>query len=127
MLGALDGRTDPSAAAGHFTDALAALDRPHQPIILSPFDRAEVRAMALAALGRDREATDVFERAIRDRSAADVFQRPPYELLSASAPTTGVDALIGIWRDVIAADASAAGPWGEPSRPALSPGTPDGG
>jgi tetratricopeptide (TPR) repeat protein len=126
MLGALDGRTDRSAAAGHFADALAALDRPHQPIILTPFDRAEVRAMALAALGRDREATDVFERAVRDRSAADVFQRQHYELLSASAPATGVDALIGIWRDVIAADGSAAGPWGEPSRPALSSGQPDG-
>ena len=126
MLGALDGRTDPKAAAGHFVDALAALDRPHQPIILTPFDRAELRAMALSALGRDQEATDVFKRAVRDRCAADVFQRQHYELLSASAPTTGVDALIAIWRDVIAADASAAGPWGEPSRPALSPGQPDG-
>ena len=82
--------------------------------------------MALAALGRDREAAEVLARALRDRCAADVFQRQHYELLSASAPTTGVDGLIAIWRDVIAADASAAGPWGEPSRPALSPGQPDG-
>jgi Flp pilus assembly protein TadD len=126
MLGALDGRTDPSGAAGHFVDALAALDRPHQPIILTPFDRAELRALALAALGRDREATEVLERAVRDRCAADVFQRQHYELLSAAAPTGGVKALIAIWRDVIAADASAAGPWGEPTPPALSPGQPDG-
>jgi len=112
MLGALDRDADPSAAEEHFTAALASLDNPYRPFLLTPFERAEIRALALAALGRGEEAIAVFERAVSTRSSADVFQRQHYELFSASGLTTGITALTGIWRDIIARDSSAAGPWG---------------
>jgi Flp pilus assembly protein TadD len=112
MLGALDRSTDPSAAEGHFTAALATLDQPLQQV--APFERAEIRALAMAALDRGQEATAVFEGAVSKRSGRDVFRRQHYELFSTSGLTTGIDALIAIWRDIIASDNSAAGPWGGP-------------
>ncbi len=114
MLGALDRGTDPSAAEGHFTAALTALSAPVQPVILTPFERAETQALAMAALGRGQEAAAVLERAVSKRSGADVFQRQQYELFGTSRHATGVNALIAVWRDIIASDNSAAGPWGEP-------------
>jgi Flp pilus assembly protein TadD len=114
MLGALDRGTNPSAAEGHFTAALTALDQPYQPAFLTPFERAEIRALAMAALDRGQEATAVFERAVSKRSGADVFQRQHYEVFGRSGQVTGIDALTGIWRGIIASDNSAAGPWGEP-------------
>ena len=114
MLGALDCSTDPSAAEGHFTAALAALDNSYQPNLLAPFERAEIQALAMAALDRGQEATATLERAVSKRSGADVFQRHHYELFSALGLATGISALTGIWLDIIAADNSAAGPWGGP-------------
>jgi Flp pilus assembly protein TadD len=114
VLGALDRNVDPSAAERHFTAALTALDQPDQPTSLTPFGRAEIQALAMAALDRGQEATEVFERAVSKRSGFDVFQRPHYELFSPSGLTPGINALIAIWRGIIASDTSAVGPWGEP-------------
>jgi Flp pilus assembly protein TadD len=114
MLGALDRSADPSAAEGHFTAALTALDRPDQPTSLTPFGRAEIQALAMAGLDRGQEATVVFASAMSKRSGADLFQRQHYEIFSASGLTPGIDALIAIWRDIIASDNSAVGPWGGP-------------
>jgi Flp pilus assembly protein TadD len=110
MLGALDCSIDPPAAEGHFTAALTALDQPLQPTFMTPFERAEIQALAMAALDRDQEATAVFERAVSKRSRADVFQRQHYELFSVSRPNTGINALIKIWGDIITRDNSAVGP-----------------
>jgi hypothetical protein len=110
MLGALDCSIDPLAAEGHFTAALIALDQPSQPTFMTPFERAEIQALAMAALDRGQEATAVFERAVSKRSRADVFQRQHYELFSVSRPTTGINALIEIWGDIITRDNSAVGP-----------------
>jgi hypothetical protein len=105
---------DLPAAEEHFTAALTALDQPLQPTYLTPFERAEIRALAMAALDRGQEATAILERAVSERSGADVFQRQHYELFSASGLTPGINALIAIWRDIIASDNSAVGPWGGP-------------
>jgi hypothetical protein len=105
MLGALDRNSDPSDGKGHFTAALRALD---QPTYLMPFERAEIQALALAALGRTQEAATVFERAVIHRSAADVFQRYHYELFAAPTPPPGITALMEIWRGIIAIDPTAA-------------------
>jgi tetratricopeptide (TPR) repeat protein len=113
MLGALDRNADPSAGEGHFTAALTALEQ-RQLTYLTPFERAEIQALALAALDRGQEAAAVFERAVSRRSGADVFQRQHYELFGISGLTPGMSALIAIWRDIIASDNSAAGPWGGP-------------
>jgi hypothetical protein len=69
----------------------------------------------VAALDRGQEATAVFERAVSERCAIDLFQRPHYDLFSTSGLTPGINALIAIWRDIIASDNSAAGPRGGPS------------
>jgi len=99
-------------AEGHFAAALVALDQPVQPTSLTLFERAEIQALAMAALDRGQEATAVFERAISKRSGADVFQRQHYELFSTSGPPPGISAIIAIWRDIIASDNSAVGPRG---------------
>jgi len=116
MLGALERSTDPSAAAGHFTATLAALDYPNHPVIWTPFERAEIQALALAALGRTQEVTTVFERAVPHRSAADVYQRQRYELFTTPTPPPCIYALIEIWRNIIATDPTAA-PYGAPPLP----------
>jgi Flp pilus assembly protein TadD len=115
MLGALDRNADPTGAEEHFTAALTALDQPNQPTYMTPFGRAEIRALAMAALDRGQEATAVFESAVSERCAIDLFQRPHYDLFTAAGPTPGINALIAIWRDIIASDNSAAGPRGGPS------------
>jgi tetratricopeptide (TPR) repeat protein len=111
MLGALERSTDPSAAAEHFTTALAILDHPHGNTPTRPFRRAELRALALAALGRDQEAATVLERAVAHRCAADVFQRHHYGLFATPDPPPGITALLEIWRTIIATDPAAA-PYG---------------
>ncbi len=114
MLGALDCDADPSGAAEHFTAALAVLAALGQPTFMTPFERAEIQALAMAALGRGQAAAEVLERAVSKRSGADVFQRQHYELFGRSGLAANIRALTGIWRDIIARDESAAGPWGAP-------------
>ena len=114
MLGALDRKADLPAAEEHFTAALTSLDQPLRATYLTPFERAEIQALAMAALDRGQEAAAILERAVSERSGADPFQRQHYELFSASGLTPGINKLIAIWRDIIASDNSAAGPWGGP-------------
>jgi tetratricopeptide (TPR) repeat protein len=116
MLGALEHDTDPSSAREHFTTALALLDHPNDANVMTPFRRAELLALTLAALGRDQEAATVLERAVAQRSAADVFLRHHYELFATPAPPPGITALLEIWRTIIAADSTAA-PYGAPPLP----------
>jgi Flp pilus assembly protein TadD len=114
MLGALDCGSDPTAAQQRFTAALAAIERPYQPFILTPFARAETRALAMTALGRGQEAKAALECAVGKRSAADLFERPQYELFAASTMPIDITRLIEVWREIIAKDGTAAGPWGGP-------------
>jgi tetratricopeptide (TPR) repeat protein len=116
MLGALDREADPSAAEGHFTAALNTLEQAHQSRQGTPFGRAEIQALALVALDRSAEAIAVFSSAASTRSGQNVFQRKDYELFGAPELAAGVNALLDIWRDIIAKDNSAAGPWGGPRR-----------
>jgi Flp pilus assembly protein TadD len=109
MLSALERDTDPAATAEHAATVLALLDHPMDLIVLTPFRRAELRALALAALGRDQKGRAELQRAVPHRCAADVFHRQHYDLFAARSIT----GLLEIWRTIVAADPAAA-PHGPP-------------
>jgi WD40 repeat protein/tetratricopeptide (TPR) repeat protein len=114
MLGVLEQQTG-TAAEAHYAAALQALDQSSRTLTyLSPFRRAEIKALALVGLGRPAEAADVLSRAAELRSEGDVFQAKDYELFIAAIPGGRLDALLKIWDQLIAKDKRAAGPWGNP-------------
>jgi hypothetical protein len=114
MAGVLEYKTDPCSARVHFMAALEALNRPRHSYT-SPFRQAEIRALALVGLGRAEEASATFPDAASARCGIDVFQRKDYELFATAGLSTGLNALLGTWRDIIATDKRAAGPWGGPA------------
>jgi Flp pilus assembly protein TadD len=108
VLGALETDTIPPAGEEHFEAALAALAEPVQPTFLTPFERAEIKALALTALNRPQEATATLRKALTIRSKADVFQPHHYALFN----TPKITPLIDVWQEIIAQDPAAVGPWG---------------
>jgi tetratricopeptide (TPR) repeat protein len=83
----------------------------------APFALAEARALALAGLGRPQEAVEIMRSAVTIRNGLDLFVRPLYDLLAVPEPVAGLAELLEIWREIIASDPAAAGPWGGPREP----------
>ncbi|WP_180356970.1 tetratricopeptide repeat protein [Streptomyces sp. TLI_146] len=117
LLWAMD-RAGPTPAAASRT-ARAVLDAVGKPsparTLPSPFGDAEARALALAGLGEANTAAQVLRSAAAVRTPGDRFTRPIYDLLAQPQPIAGLDELLQVWREIIATDPSAAGPWGGPS------------
>ncbi|GAA2168019.1 hypothetical protein GCM10009727_89080 [Actinomadura napierensis] len=104
-------------ASVHTPDSvLAAFAEPPPAKVVppSPFRMAEVRALALAGRGDGDQAVRVLRSAVDDRQPRDRFARPLYDLLAVPEPVAGLEGLLEVWREIIAADPSAAGPWGGP-------------
>jgi Flp pilus assembly protein TadD len=99
---------DPHAAQGAFRAALVTSNS-HQ----SEFAHAELRAIALAALGDAAAAGQLLEMARRRRIPSDTFRKPIYDLLQ-RPPLPGVDQLLAVWQQIIAADPTAARPFDRP-------------
>lgn len=104
LLGALLRARDPDRARTHFLLALTATRRP-----CSAFAHIELQALAATALGIP-EAAHVLNAARQYRLPTDTFRKPIYDLL-AQTPSPGLDAMINLWRQIIAEDPSAAGPF----------------
>jgi Flp pilus assembly protein TadD len=103
-------RSDP-----HTPDmVLAALADPWPRRVVRPtvFTLAEIRALAVAGRGDGADAVRILRAATNDRLPGDRFMRPLYDLLALPAPVAGLAGLLEVWREIIAADPSAAGPWG---------------
>ncbi|MEU8381143.1 tetratricopeptide repeat protein [Streptosporangium sp. NPDC048865] len=95
---------------------LAALAESWSPWVGRPslFALAEIRALAVASQGDGAEAVRILRAVIDDRLPGDRFMRPLYDLLALPEPIEGLAAVLDVWREIIAADPSAAGPWGGP-------------
>lgn len=109
LLGVLLRRNDSSAAREAFAMALN-----ESGTGLSEFEQAELRAIALSALDRADEAVQILREASTARLPSDRFRRPLYELL-ADPPLPGLDQLLAVWREIIAAHPDAIGLWGGPA------------
>ncbi|MEE4543600.1 tetratricopeptide repeat protein [Streptomyces sp. V4-01] len=120
LLCALD-RTDPALSTEVLHTAQSVLDAVDKPpparTRLPPFQTAEARALALAILGEVEAAIQTLRTAMSVRRPADRFNRPLYDLVTRDEPLPGVERLLNIWREIIANDPSAAGPWGGPETP----------
>jgi tetratricopeptide (TPR) repeat protein len=113
MLGVLDQVTG-TVGERHFEAVLEALAPGHTTTtFLSNFRREEIQALALLGVGRAPEAAAAFSSVVSTRPPTDVFQAKDYELFAA-ALGAGVGVLLDIWREMIAKDRDAAGPWGSP-------------
>jgi len=76
-----------------------------------------MQSLAATALGIADAASAL--TAIRiHRLPADTFRKPVYDLLARSA-LTGLDAITQLWRDIIAEDPTAAGPFTSPAPAAI--------
>jgi tetratricopeptide (TPR) repeat protein len=104
LLGALLWAREPARARKHFQLALTATRRPG-----SAFAHIELQTLAATALGMP-DAAPVLNAARQHRLPTDTFRRPIYDLL-AQTPTPGLDAMTNLWREIIAEDPSAAGPF----------------
>ncbi|QXJ25837.1 tetratricopeptide repeat protein [Actinomadura graeca] len=104
-------------ASMHTPDSvLAAFADPWPPRIVRPsmFAVAEIRALAVAGNGNGPQAVEILRSAMDGRRPRDRFVRPLYDLLTRPEPVAGLEGLLEVWREIIAADPSAAGPWGGP-------------
>jgi tetratricopeptide (TPR) repeat protein len=112
LLGVLLRPRDPHAAQDAFRAALVTSGS-HQ----SEFAHAEMRAIALAALGDADAASRLLEMARLRRIPSDTFRKPIYDLLQ-QPPLPGVDQLLAVWQQIIATDPTAARPFdGQPDQP----------
>ncbi|MFF5084142.1 tetratricopeptide repeat protein [Actinoplanes sp. NPDC000266] len=82
--------------------------------LMSSFAIAEIRALALLGRGDVAEAVSAFKGGLAGRRPRNFFERPLYDLAASPEPLAGLDQLLDIWRDIIAEDPLAAGPWGGP-------------
>jgi Flp pilus assembly protein TadD len=101
LLGLLLRAAEPDLARAHFEQALSAVRIPG-----SAFAHIEMRAVASAALGRP-ETVAMLTSARALRTCTDIFRKPVYDLLG-QATASG---LLDVWRDIVADDPTAAGPF----------------
>jgi tetratricopeptide (TPR) repeat protein len=100
MLGVLERKTTDSAAR-HFASALTALGGPiREKVLFSPFRRAELRAIALAGLGRDEEAIATFPATAPHPTGADFYRVREYELFAARMPGNAIAEMMNMWRQI---------------------------
>ncbi|MFC6675052.1 tetratricopeptide repeat protein [Nonomuraea ferruginea] len=114
----LDRAHPPSGASVHTPDSVhAAFDEPLPPrtVLPSTFTMAEIRALATAGKGDGPRAVEILRSVVDQRRPSDRFVRPLYDLLARPEPIAGLEQLLDVWREIIAADPSAVGPWGGPN------------
>jgi len=104
LLGVLLQSTAPDLGRTHFELALAATRHS-----FSAFAHIEMKALADTALGFPHAAS-VLAAMREHRLPTDTFRKPIYDLLGRSAPP-GLNAMIQVWREIIAEDPTAAGPF----------------
>ncbi|MFI6435204.1 tetratricopeptide repeat protein [Streptomyces sp. NPDC050759] len=119
LLRWLADRTDRPDEGSLHTPAtvLAALEQPWPPGHPRPssFALAEIRALALAGRGQGIRAAWALNTATDSRKPDDRFCRPLYDLLARPRPVSGLERLLSVWREILAEDSTAAGPWGGPA------------
>jgi Flp pilus assembly protein TadD len=104
LLGVLLRTSEPDRARTHFELAVTATRRP-----FSLFAHVEMQAIAAMALG-SRKAASGLAAMCEHRLPTDTFRKPIYDLLAQPA-LPGLDAMIQLWLEIIAADPAAAGPF----------------
>ncbi|MEV0226948.1 tetratricopeptide repeat protein [Streptomyces sp. NPDC050704] len=119
LLRWLADRMDPPGDGSlHTPDTvLASLEQPWPPGHPRPssFAVAEIRALALAGRGQGMRAAWALNTAAGSREPDDRFLRPLYDLLARPGPVSGLERLLSVWREILAEDSTAAGPWGGPA------------
>lgn len=83
---------------------------------MTPFTRALERALALAATGRSTEGAAELRAVSGIREAYELFEKPCYDQLARVIDPAQLEPILQVWREIIAADPHACGPWG-PQRP----------
>jgi tetratricopeptide (TPR) repeat protein len=95
------------------TQILAALDQIGTPTGQARFGDMEIRAIALLGSG-NATAAQTLRAAASIRTPVNMFFRPMYDLLATPEPPEHFGQLLDVWREIIALDPAAAGPWGSP-------------
>ncbi|MFJ7305258.1 tetratricopeptide repeat protein [Streptomyces sp. NPDC099088] len=107
--------TDPALASICVQASLEASEHPADlRRLTSSFTHAHDRALALAAAGRGVEGAAELRAAVSMRTPGLIFEKPRYDLLAAVIGESDREAILQVWREIIAVDAKAAGPWGPP-------------
>lgn len=116
LLWVTDRIEPPEHEPAHTSEAvLTALENPvRSDVRRFAFATAEIRALATAASGAPDRAEEILRIAAPNRAADDLYARPLYDLLAKPEPLGGLDQLHHVWRQIIATDPTAIGPWGGP-------------
>ncbi|MGW0970254.1 tetratricopeptide repeat protein [Streptomyces sp. NPDC002516] len=112
---------EPARVSSCLQAALAACERGPGSVstmrIVTPFMHAEEKALTLAAAGRGAQGATGLQSASGTRLAGEVFEKPWYDQLAAVTDPVQLEPVLQVWREIIAADPHACGPWGPPTAP----------
>ncbi|MEY9870848.1 hypothetical protein ABH931_000302 [Streptacidiphilus sp. MAP12-33] len=104
-------RPEPQAEPAPAAESLRIGEQPlPYALFTSSFRSTEVRALALAGLGRGEEAADELRRVRGARTAMNGFNRRSYSMLGELFPPGALDAVLEVWREILAEDPEAAVP-----------------
>ena len=110
--------SEPARVSACLQAALAASEHPFNPRrVTTPFNRALERAWALAATGRGTEGAAELRAVSATRVAHEMFETPFYDQLAKVIDPAQLEPILQVWREIIAADPHACGPWGPPTAP----------
>lgn len=113
--------SEPARVSACLQAALVASEQPFiSGRVTTPFNRALVRAWALAVTGRGTEGAAELRAVSAARVAYEMFERPFYDQLAKVIDPAQLEPILQVWREIIAADPHACGPWGPPP-PAATP------
>ncbi|MFD5634832.1 tetratricopeptide repeat protein [Streptomyces sp. NPDC127077] len=110
--------SEPARVPSCLQAALAASEHPRNSRrLIPPFTYALERACALAAAERGAEGAAQLRAASGARNPGELFEKPWYDQLATVIDSAQLEPILQVWREIIAADPHACGPWGPPTTP----------